>query len=174
MQLLFFYRGIMNTGKIFEEQIKKSVPYYCFCHRVKDGTGIYSHETLCDFLIFNNETQRLFCVECKSTKGKSISFENINEDNPKKAMIHKHQILGLKGMTVYNNIISGFLINFRDDKLKEEKCYFIGINNFLEAINKINKKSLSATDLMKYNAMEIPCIKLRKRYRYDLSQLLYL
>lgn len=164
----------MNTGKIFEEQVKKSVPYYCFCHRVTDNTGIYSHETLCDFFIFNDETKRFFCIECKSTKNKSIGFENINEENPKKSMIHKHQILGLKKMMVYDNIVSGFLINFRDEKARKEECYFIAIKDFLNAISEINKKSLSAVDLMKYNALKIPCMKLSKRYRYNLIELLNL
>lgn len=64
----------------------------------------------------------LFTLELKSTKEKNISFSE--------SIIKQHQIDKLLEASTYENVISGFLINFREQP--ENKVYFIHIKDFVD------------------------------------------
>jgi penicillin-binding protein-related factor A, putative recombinase len=102
------------------------------------------------------------CLELKSVKGKSISFERTKDD---KGIIHYHQIQGLLEVSKYEDILAGFIINFREI----ETTYFIEISEFCKMIGNLSKKSFNINDLEEYKYVLIPSQKKRTRYKYDME-----
>lgn len=173
-----------NSGKIFEDSVKKSIPDYVALIRLNDSPQAFEQSELTrftpntpfDYIAFDTKLKILHCLELKSTKGKSISFEDIYsdiQDKKNKKMIHKHQILGLKKYSVYPNVKSGFLFNFRhfeDDKDKYfEITYYQSIEDFLDMVQKINKKSFDEINLIQNNGRRINGFKKRTRWYFDLN-----
>lgn len=164
---------MQNPGKHFEEQVKKSVPDNVYYYRCRDEaqsfqkSALYSHKNDFDCMMFYSG--HLFCFELKSTKGKSCSFETDPSEN---AIIHYHQIDGLKKAANYNGIIPCFLVNWRNDELNTQITYAITISDFEEMINKINKKSFNVVDMINYGAVKVDSTKLKVNYKYDIEKLL--
>lgn len=163
-----------NAGKVFEDDFKKSIPRHCFVHRLKDppqsfgsnSTLRFSWKNPCDFYIFDTISCKLHCLELKSTKGNSISFEV--EDDTSKRMIHKHQITSLIEFNEFNNVNCGFLFNFRQvDSM--QRTFYQDIEDFRLMILDLDKKSFNVSDLLSSNAVEISGRKLKIRYRWDLK-----
>lgn len=161
-----------NVGKIFEQNWKKSIPDNIFYYRPPDsaqsfGTNQnlrFSAKSPCDCFIFDGDF--LYTMELKSAGTKSMSFEREKSD---KGIIHKHQIDNLQKFSSYKNVISGFIFDFR----LSDKTYFCHINDFLNMIDKLDKKSFNETDLMKWcNPITINKRKLRVNYRYDVNTFL--
>ena len=173
----------MNSGKVFESDIKASIPSYCFYYRLPDppqsfhqsSSLRFSWKNPCDAFIFNTKASKLICIELKSTKSKSISYEliDISEKQPNR-MIHKHQIQALTDFGKYNNIISGFIFNFRDEAAFIERTYFQRINDFNFMIQELSKHSFNEFDLLKHNSLIIPGRKKKVHYAWDLEPLLQL
>ena len=71
-----------NIGKVFEEQIKKSVPDYALLYRLPDAaqsfggsnTLRFSRKNPFDFLLWDSKRHILYALEMKTVSGKSISF----------------------------------------------------------------------------------------------------
>lgn len=161
-----------NTGKIFEQNWKKSIPDNVFYYRPPDsaqsfGTNQnlrFSAKSPCDCFMFDGDF--LYAIELKSVGTKSISFEKEKTD---KGVIHKHQIDNLQKFSMYKNVISGFIFDFR----LSEKTYFCPIDNFLCMIDKLDKKSFNEADLIKWcGIIIINKRKLRVNYRYDVNTFL--
>ena len=105
----------------------------------------------------------LYTLELKSVGTKSISFEKEKSD---KGIIHKHQIDNLQKFSTYKNIVSGFIFDFR----LSDKTYFCSINDFIQMIGNLNKKSFNENDLFEWcNPLEIKKRKLKVNYRYDIE-----
>ena len=165
----------MNIGKIFEEQLKKSVPDYALIYRLPDsaqsfggGNNLrFSNKNPFDFLIWDSKRHILYAIEAKTVKGKSISFERNKEESRE---IHYHQIYGLNEWNKYDGITCGFIIEFREI----EKTIFIDIDTFNKLINSIDKKSFNYGDLEKSELpyFLIPQTKKRTRYVYDIDKFL--
>lgn len=114
--------------------------------------------------MFNGEI--LYTLELKSVGTNSISFEREKTD---KGVIHKHQIDNLIKFATYPNIVSGFLLDFR----LSETTYFCLIDDFVEMINNIDKKSFNEKDLIKWcDPIIIKKKKLKVNYRYDVNNFL--
>ena len=168
----------MNAGKIFEQQIKKSVPDYCLLYRLKDEPqsftqskySKYSHKNPFDFFMFDTLNKVLYCIEAKSTKQKYISYERLDEDKEQNKMIHKHQINGLLKYSKYENVKCGFLLNFRDEINNMERTYFLDINDFLNIYNTSKKSSLNEIDIIKNNGIKIYGEKKRVNYVWNLDK----
>lgn len=167
-----------NVGKIFEEDIKNSIPDYVFLVRLNDSPQAFKQSKLTrftpknpfDYAFFDTESRTLFCIELKSTSNKYMSFEDINSDEEENKMIHKHQIKGLLKASEYQNVIAGFLLNFR---LQEnELTYFIEIKKFKKMCESINKKSFNIMDLVLHGAIKINGLKKRTRWSWDLDEFL--
>lgn len=162
-----------NVGKRFESAFRKSVPDDVYCMRIRDEaqsfrkSALFSHNNPFDFLLFYSA--HLFCFELKSTKGSSCSFERTADEH---AMIHYHQIIGLRNTEQYDGIISGFLINWRNDELNTQATYFIRIQDFDHMIKNLNKKSFNVVDMIKFGAIKVDSEKLRVNYKYDIKKLL--
>lgn len=164
-----------NVGKIFEMQIKASVPEYALLYRLPDsaqsfggGNNLrFSKKNPFDFLLWDSKRHILYAIEAKTVSGKSISFEIEKDDN---AIIHYHQIKGLNEWNKYDGIICGFLIEFREI----ETTVFIDIENFNSLTNKIGKKSFNMKDIENSDITYyvIPQKIKRTRYVYDIDSFL--
>lgn len=159
-----------SVGKQFEENWKKSIPDKIFYYRPPDAAqsfGInqnlrFSAKSPCDCFIFNGEF--LYTLELKSVGTKSISFEREKTD---KGIIHKHQIDNLNKFANFNNVISGFLLDFRLSK----NTYFCAIDKFIEMIHHLDKKSFNETDLYKWcNPIKIEKKKLKVNWKYNVEK----
>lgn len=87
-------------------------------------------------------------------------------------MIHAHQIVGLTKFARYDNVVAGFLFNFRDEKNNCERCYFQMIEDFNEMVKGIDKKSFNELDLITNNAIKVNGEKKRVHYRWFIENLL--
>lgn len=167
----------INYGKRFEEDFSSSIPDYCYIHRLKDSAQSYndSEETSfswdneCDFFIWNSNA-RLFCaIECKSTKGKSMSVQSDKKEKGK--IVKLHQIESLEKISKYDGTMSGLMLNFRDENDDNQRMYFIEINNFVNMMRLINKKSFNEIDLLIIGkAKKISGFKKRTRWHWNLDE----
>lgn len=116
-------------------------------------------------MLFNGYSRLFYTLELKTFDG-SCSFERTKED---KGIIHFHQIESLKKFATYPNVISGFILDFR----KSDSTYFLSINEFLEMIKNISKKSFNENDLINWcTPILIHKKKLKVNYRYDIEKFL--
>lgn len=166
----------MNKGKKFEENWKASIPDNIYYKRLNDNASIftnsnakYSVKNPYDCIIFNGKN--LFCFELKSTAQNRMSFET-KANSAKQAMIHYHQIEGLRDASMYNNVCAGFVFNFRNDEKNTEITYYQSIEDFDNMVKNINKYSFNILDLLQYNPIKIDSEKKRVNYRYDVGKLL--
>lgn len=170
---------MMNSGKRFEDDFVKSVPQYCFVHRLRDSAQSYNNSkhtsfswnNECDFFIFDSNTHLFYAIECKSTKFKSMNFQ-IDEYDKSSKNIKYHQIKSLTNMSKYDGIMAGFLLNFRDEENDVQRTYYQSITDFDRMVKEINKFSFNEMDLILYNAKKIQGIRKRTRYKWDIDSLL--
>ena len=171
---------MQNSGKLFEQQFKKSVPEYCLLQRLNDsaqsfkksGFARFTPNNPCDFFMFDSKSRTLYCIECKSTKYKSMGFEDINCEEEQNKMIHKHQILSLIKFSGYVGVVGCFLFNFRDENNNMERTYFQDIDNFNKMCGSINKSSFNEMDLILNGAIKIEGNRKRLYYIWDIDGLL--
>ena len=142
-----------KDGKLFEQDIKRSVPNHVFSLRLKDDTsGFKGVSNICDFVMYNHPF--LFLFELKSLKGKSIHIGSIREN----------QIKGLMDSEEKRGIISGLIVNFRD----VEKTYFMKMSDFMDYLTTTGRKSVPISHFEEKGVL-LKGKKLRTRYRYDLD-----
>lgn len=173
---------IKNPGKLFEDDFKQSIDTdKVWIKRLNDNAASFANSSKtrfsstneCDFLLFHDEYQKLFCLELKSTLD-SLTFwrqEFEDEDRAKgknpSYNIKKNQILGLQKWSIYNHTVCGFVFNFRD--IRVNYTMFVEINDFIKYINKLRKKSINYKDVQNMNPIYIFGLKRRTRYRYDME-----
>lgn len=168
---------MINAGKQFEKHFASSIPNYCFTHRLRDSAQSYTKKgssfawhNECDFFVYDSYSHLFYAIECKSTKSKNMSFQRSENDTTSK-MIKYHQIQSLTKLSQFNGIISGLVLNFRDELNKTERTYFIQIDDFNSMINDINKHSINEIDIILHNAIKINGIKKRKYFYWDMESL---
>lgn len=164
-----------NSGKVFEDDFKKSVPDYALIYRIPDSAQSFGGSTVLrfslknpfDYILWDSNKHILYALELKSVANKSISFERNKDD---KGVIHFHQIKGLNQWNKYDGIICGFIIEFREI----EKTVFIDISDFNKLMDSIPKKSFNISDLGKYGIpyIEIGRKKKKTRSSYDIDSFL--
>ena len=166
----------MNVGKIFENDWKNSIDkkliYY---FRLKDSPSSFGannnnvrftlNNPYDSFLFYNCH---LFPMELKSTKDTSFSFQRTKQDKGKK--IKLHQIEGLLEASKYQNIIAGFVFNFR--KETDNVCYWLDINNFILFMNSTTKGSINEKDIQEFGGIVVSNEKKKVHYRYAVQELL--
>ncbi|PYY28159.1 Holliday junction resolvase RecU [Paenibacillus illinoisensis] len=166
-----------NEGKLFEEDFQKSAAKSSekiFFTRIKDtfippDLRNRIRVTKNDFDCMMFARNHLFTIELKSTKQKSISFDE--------SVIKQHQIDKLAEANTYEGVISGFIMNFREP---ENKVYFIHIEDFLKYQNiaqnqikehtyrsKVNKSSIPLA-ICEEIGIEIKGVKPKTRWKYRL------
>ena len=169
-----------NSGKLFEQQFKKSVPPHCYLLRLNDppqsftksSTTRFSPNNPFDFILFDTKSRTLVCAELKTTKYKSVSFERENDEKQQNKMIHIHQIEGLTKASKFDHVVAGFLFNFRDEKNDMERCYWQNIEDFNKMVAHIDKRSFNEIELLMNNAVKVDGTRKIKHYTWDIDSLL--
>lgn len=162
-----------NSGKVFEEALKKSVDektmYY---YRLKDPASSFGQDSSKTRFSLSNEydcfifyKSNLFTLELKSTEQSSMSIQR--EKSEKSKMIKLNQIDGLNRSGKYNNTHSGFMLDFRTTK----NTYFLSIDEFMRFLNESDKKSINEKDVIEYNGVVVESKLLQVNYRYNLVKL---
>lgn len=157
-----------NLGKKFEENFKKSVPEYIFFYRFRDSGSAYyggnqqlrfSSSNIADCLI-QDPFSGLHLIELKNHKGKSIPLSCIIGNKTK-----KKQIEDLYEANKYSGVYSSIIVFFCD----VERCFELSINDFIEFINKEDRKSIPIEYFEKYGC-EIKVEKLKTNYRFNIEE----
>ena len=162
MMTMMIMTGI-SSGKRFEHNWKNSIPKDVFYYRLRDGSSSWGGnenvrfqvQNICDSIMFDGDY--LYTLELKSTKGKSLPFNNIK----------KHQIDDLLWCSSYQNVIAGFVIEFSE--LSE--CYFVEINQFNAFYDKTNRKSLPLK-FCQEKGIKISAEKKKINSRFDIEKFL--
>lgn len=164
-----------GTGKLFEEEVQtSSKEQKVWFFRVRDVNpqaikkGFKTPENPYDALLYKDGY--LFPSELKSTKGKSLPFNNIKD----------HQIESLINSNTYDKrIIPGFIINFSE----LNRSFHLHIDKFVDYIKaaesdkkecnrySVNKKSLTL-DYIEGVGVEITGVLKKVKHRWYINQLL--
>lgn len=162
-------------GKLFESDFSKSIPEYCWFKRLNDNAASWSggentrftSNNECDYLMFDDMTRTMYALEMKSTQGTLTFWREDFEDKTKKQsfMIKKNQIKGLHKWSKHL-MNCGFIFNLRN---KDNRTYFIMIDEFLDYTNTIDKKSINEDDILQMNPIIIQNEKKRTRYKYNIE-----
>lgn len=146
----------INMGKVFENDLKKSVPESIFYLRLKDSGGFgkseatrFSSFNIADCLIFDGEN--LFVLELKSHKGRSLPL----------SCIRSKQLEGLIDAGNFLNIVSGIIVNFRD----VEQTYFLEALDLKTFIATSDRKSIPIDYFREYGVV-IHQVKKKTHYTY--------
>lgn len=158
----------MNPGKVFEKQFIKSLPDDFYKLRLHDSASSFgsndalrfSMKSPFDFVLWHKPY--MYCVELKSTKGKSFSFERSKDEHGE---IHYHQIQALLEADKYG-ATAGLVLDFR-----ESETYWLDIKALHHFMNTSTKKSINEKDIMDNFGVIISKKKLRVNYKYDLESL---
>jgi penicillin-binding protein-related factor A (putative recombinase) len=169
---------LSKEGKQFEKDVEQSSKdQSIFYFRVRDVNlppdvrmRVKLPQNKYDCLLYYKGC--LLPVEMKSTKDKNISM--------KEHMIKAHQIKSLKEATTYENVIPGFILNFREPT---NRAFFIHIDDFITYQNiaenklehtyksKINKSSIPI-GICEEIGIEITNVKKQVNYRYYLNKMI--
>lgn len=170
-----------NTGKNFESIIKSNAPSYLKVTRIPDppqsftkrNDTRFSKKNPYDFEAFDSVHRIDYCLELKTVAQKYLTYHTSkqDEDDKKSANIQWHQIEGLTKASEYNNVIAGFLLNFRLHT-GEQLLYFLNIKDFNKFRKSTNKKSLNIMDVSLNGGVKINGEKLRTNYRWNLDEFL--
>ena len=155
-----------NAGKLFEADIKASIPAHCWYYRLRDNASSFAggkntrfaSSNICDCLIFDDNSMTLFLIECKSTKGTSVPL----------SMIRENQIRGLLDASQHR-LVAGLLVNYRNEN---NDTFFIKIKDFVYMVDGLNKKSFNSKDLIENGGFKVENNKKRTRYTYNLEKLI--
>ena len=82
-------------------------------------------------------------------------------------MIRNNQIEGLQEASKHN-LVAGILVNFRNEN---NDTFFILIDEFVDMMNSISKKSFNIKDLESIDATRVENTKKRTRYTYNIEKL---
>lgn len=80
-------------------------------------------------------------------------------------MIRDNQVKGLQEASEHC-LVAGLIVNFRNEN---NDTFFVMIDDFVDMVKNIGKKSFNIKDLQNYNAIRIDCKKKRSRYKYDIA-----
>ena len=172
---------VKNSGKNFESIIKSNAPDYLKVTRIPDPPQsftqredtAFSRKNPYDFECFDSKRRIQYCFELKSVSQKYVSYHTCEKDekDKKSAHIQWHQIEGLTNASEYDNVVAGFLLNFRLDS-GEQLLYFLNIKDFNKFRKNANKRSMNIMDISLNGGIKINGEKLRKNYRWNLDEFL--
>lgn len=151
----------MNAGKKFEQDFKASMPDDVLFIRLKDAGGWGREETKrftikneCDAIVF--KMPKLFMLELKSYKGKSISFDTC---------IRQYQLDSLCKALPKKYVFAGYIFNFRD----VEETYFVYADKVKEYVENADRKSFPI-QWVRENGTIIEQTLKKTRYRYNIQK----
>lgn len=160
-----------DEGKLFEGDIKASIPPEFFIERYKDDTaGFKGVANPADFRLYKYPNTLLW--ELKTHKGKSIPLSKIRSS----------QLNGMRKAKRYRGVYCGFLLNYRE----LEETYYVPFNDlvyayYCEVLNakgvyeytpKPKGRKSIPVDWCREYGIRIFQTKKRVRYFYDLEEFL--
>jgi recombination protein U len=147
---------VVNVGKAFEKAFANSVPESAFILRLRDMGGKYKKlvnvKNICDYILYRYPT--LFLLELKTTKGKSMPFDNLKV----------HQVAGLYVANKKRGIKGGFVFNFRD--LNE--TYYLSAGDVAAFVQEGSRKSFPIEWCRKMG-YRIEQTKVRTTWKYNID-----
>jgi recombination protein U len=154
---------VINNGKRLESNFKKSVPSNIFYYRFKDGSSAwggndkvrFQTSNICDCMLYNG--LKLYLIELKSVKGKSLPFTNIRTN----------QIEELSKAHEFYNIHAGLVIEFSD----LNRAFFIDVKTVEEFIAKGDRKSLPI-DYVATNGIEIDVVTKKVNNVFNIEKMI--
>lgn len=168
----------INTGKIFEQEIKSSIPENCYFFRIADPPQSFTQDSSSlrfslqnPYDCFIYSYPNFVALELKSVES-SLTFyrEDFVSDKSKKQAfnVKKNQIKGLQKAAEHKGAIAGLIINFR----KSNHTYFIEINQFVKMTNVLTKKSFNEKDIIQNNGLLIEQKLKKVHYSYNIEKFL--
>lgn len=160
-----------NFGKIFEQNWQNSIPDDIYFMRIKDSASSYNRTSNTSYTCNNPYDYFMLYegffipMELKSTKDKSFSIQSEKEENGKD--IKYHQIKSLEKAQKYKNVISGFILDFRN-----YDTYWLSIYDFEKIIEKTKKKSINLKEVEDNGGVKINKKLMKVNYKYDVLELL--
>lgn len=163
-----------NTGKVFEEAIKKSIEKVpqCYYYRLRDPASSFNQTDNLRFSIQNDydclmyKYPHFYPMELKSTKGTSFSVQF--EKKQKSKMIKLNQINGLTKASEIEGVKAGFLFNFSD----KARTYWLDIRYFNVFMKYTEKKSINENDIIEYGGVLIEQTLKKVNYSYNMHKLI--
>ena len=155
-----------GIGKIFEEELKASIPPEFFIERYKDDTaGFKGVANPADFRLY--KLPYTFLWELKTHKGQSLPLGKIRNS----------QLKEMRKASQNSGVYCGFIINYRD----LEETYYVPFDYLVTAYYILNDKGdyVPNPDMRKSipvgwcraQGVRIPQTLKRVRYSYDLRGL---
>lgn len=156
----------MNRGKDFEQKFREQLQADFDVTRIADNTaGYMGGRNICDFMAYR--FPNLFYLELKTTKGNTLPFSNIT-DNQYSGLIEKESIMGVG---------AGYIVWF----LEHDKTFFVS-GKCLKSLKEYGKKSLNIKEAIKlseefktgqyFRLFEIEGTKKRVFFDYDMKKFL--
>jgi len=167
----------MNSGKIFELAIKKSIESVpdCYYYRLRDpassfgdteGNGLrFSITNDYDCFFFTNGI--FYPLELKSSKSTAFSFQTEKGQSGKNIKIS--QINGLLKASQTTGVKAGFMFNFAEI----EKTYWLNIVDFYKFYKSTTKKSINENDIIEHGGVLIEQKLKKVNYSYDIAKLIH-
>lgn len=122
---------------------------------VKPPKTRFQASNICDFEIF--KSPYLYLLELKSTKGKSLSFSSVRDN----------QVKELTEASTKKDIVSGFVVNFRD----VNETYFMSIDLYNQCVKTLDSKSIPIK-IFRDHSYLIGQHKKQVRFSYDIATFL--
>jgi len=151
----------VTSGKKFENNWRDSIPETVFYYRFRDGTSSwgggqentrFQMQNMCDCMMFDGA--KLYLLELKSHKGKSIPF----------SAIRQNQLDELSKASTHKNIIAGFVIHFADIGT----TYFCKADDVLYFIAHEERKSIPISWCQRWGIEIIGKLK-KVNYSWDIK-----
>ena len=83
-------------------------------------------------------------------------------------MIRENQRKGLIEASQHC-LVAGLLVNFRN---ANNDTFFILIDDYIDMVDNLDKKSFNIKDLMENGAVRVECDKKRSRWKYNIEKLI--
>lgn len=190
-----------NKGKIFEHDFQKSsnlIPG-TWTYRPSDFGGgqaaRFTNHSLCDYIVFNDNTQELFLIELKSVLGKSIScpsyqfiqntialkntIDSTTDAAQKKKLQQQYKDLIKKGNTyqiklhqiqdLYKHETAGLrhmFVYFIINFREYEKTFALSPSCLLNILRSTQKSSININEFENFGAIPLSQTQIRKSQHY--------
>jgi recombination protein U len=165
-----------NTGKVFEEEIKKSVDKlsYVYYYRLRDPASSFNQSAdsglrlsvTNDYDCFVFRRPCFFPLELKSSKTTSFSFQRDKKDKGKN--IKLSQVNGLLKASKVEGVFAGLLFNFSD----KVKTYWMNIIEFDRFFSESAKGSINESDIINYGGILVEQTIKKVAYNYNIQRML--
>lgn len=163
----------MNKGKSFEHDFRESaVKQNLWIMRINDtyynakeyDPKAFVPKQACDYLI--HKDGELYLLELKSTEKKYITIERDGTNG----MIKQHQYEQLQKL---NGEHEHGLLVLQFERDVDQKTFFMPIDGFISFLDAKGKKSINVLDCVQYGGYQIPQMKARVHWWYDVKKALF-